>query len=447
VVVVGGGPVAAGRVEALLASGARVRVIAPEASAGIRKRAEEGRITLEGRAYRPGDLEGARLVMAATDQASVNAAVWEETRRRGIQANVADDPARCDFFMPALVRRGDLSVAISTGGRSPAVAAWLRARLQGLIGPEYGRLVEILGAVRERVGDPARRKALQYRLLESGLLGSIRRGEEEEVRQRIDRELSGESASTEGRVYIVGAGPGDPALITLRGMECLAMSDVVLHDRLIDSRLIGLAREGAEIVDVGKRPGDQGRMQRFIESTMVARARQGLRVCRLKGGDPFVFGRGGEEASALAAARIAFEIVPGVTSATAAPASAGIPVTHRDIAHSFLVMTGSRAPQAGSAEWSGAAALVGAGGTLVILMGLAHLPTIVGRLSAAGCGDETPAAIVSRGTCPDEEIRVGTLGTIAALGRDAPSPGVIVFGEVVREREKLLELSPPRSRG
>jgi siroheme synthase len=181
-------------------------------------------------------------------------------------------------------------------------------------------------------------------------------------------------------------------------------------------------------------------MQRFIEDTMVDRAGKGLTVCRLKGGDPFVFGRGGEEARALTAAGLEFEIVPGVTSATAAPASAGIPVTHRDVAHSFLVMTGSRAREAGPEEWSGAAALLEAGGTVVILMGLAHLPAIVGRLGAAGCGHATPAAVVSRGTCVDEDVRLGTLGTIAERAAGAASPGVIVFGEVVREREMLLAL-------
>jgi siroheme synthase len=173
---------------------------------------------------------------------------------------------------------------------------------------------------------------------------------------------------------------------------------------------------------------------------MVDRAGKGLTVCRLKGGDPFVFGRGGEEARALTAAGLEFEIVPGVTSATAAPASAGIPVTHRDVAHSFLVMKGSRAREAGPEEWSGAAALLEAGGTVVILMGLAHLPAIVGRLGAAGCSSATPAAVVSRGTCVDEDVRLGPLGTIAERAAGAASPGVIVFGEVVREREMLLAL-------
>lgn len=442
VTVVGGGQVATSRVRALLECGARVRVISPSPSAGIRELAQAGTIVLEARPYQSGDLEGSDLVMSATDDSAVNHAVWEEASQKGIWVNVADDPAHCDFIMPSILRRGDLSIAVSTSGRSPALAVRLRQRLGRLIGPEYARLVEMLDeareTVRERVPDPAVRKRLLYRLVDSDLPVRVRYGNDAAIRLYIDTILDGPDAGTAGVVYIVGAGPGDPGLITVRGLECLHAADVVLHDRLISSELLGAVTPGAEVIDVGKRPGDQGRMQAFIEDTMIRKAREGAVVCRLKGGDPFVFGRGGEEAERLTEEAIPYEIVPGVTSATAAAAAAGIPVTHRDIAHSFLVMTGSRARAASPREWAGAAALLGVGGTVVVMMGLAHVESIVRRLREAGCSEETPAALVSRGTLPDQEVRVGTLGTIAA-GPMPPSPGVIVFGEVVAERGRLEE--------
>jgi uroporphyrin-III C-methyltransferase/precorrin-2 dehydrogenase/sirohydrochlorin ferrochelatase len=387
--------------------------------------------------------------MTATDDPEVNRAAFEEARAAGIWINAADVPSHCDFIMPSILRRGDLSVAISTSGRSPALAVRLRQQIARMIGPEYARLVEVLHEarqrIRERVSDPGRRRELQYRLVDSDLLELVRHGNSEAIRARVEEAIGEDSrpahASPRGIVYIVGAGPGDPGLITVRGLDRLRRADVVLHDRLIGSGLLESASPHAEVIDVGKRAGDQGRMQRFIEDTMVRRAREGEIVCRLKGGDPFVFGRGGEEARALTAASIPYEIVPGVTSAIAAPAAAGIPLTHRDYAHSFLVMTGSRAERARPEEWAGASELLRVGGTLVVMMGLAHLEAIVERLRSAGCPDRTPAAIVSRGTLPDQDVLVGTLATIASSHGGPVSPGVVVFGEVVREREKLAELA------
>ena len=441
VTVIGGGQVAARRVEALLECGAAVTVVGPEPSVAILRLAEAGRLVLLHRAYRRGDLEGARLVMTATDDPEVNRSVWHEARELGIWINVADEPSRCDFIMPSVVRRGDLTVAVSTSGRAPALAARLRQRIARIVGPEYERLVDVLDQARtiarERAADPEERRRLQYRLVDSDLIDLIRHGNDAAVGHRVDEVLGGLSAR--GIVYIVGAGPGDPGLITVRGIECVSRADVILHDRLISRRVLDAAGSGAEIIDVGKRAGDEGRMQRSIEETMIRRARAGDVVCRLKGGDPFVFGRGGEEARALTAAAVAWEIVPGVSSATAVPAAAGIPVTHRDIAHSFLVMTGSRAEYAGMAEWAGAAELLKAGGTVVVLMGLRHLEKIAARLRDAGCPEDMPAAVISHGTLPDQDVRVATVGTIAAGGRPE-SPGILVFGTVVEERRRLREI-------
>jgi uroporphyrin-III C-methyltransferase len=236
-----------------------------------------------------------------------------------------------------------------------------------------------------------------------------------------------------GTVYIVGAGPGNPDLITVRGMACLREADVVMHDRLVDSRLLQEAREDAEIINVGKQTGEEDLQQDRIQQLMIAKAGKGKTVCRLKGGDPFVFGRGAEETRALSQAGIPFEIVPGVSSAVAAPAYAGIPLTHRDYAHSFMVITGSRSHDLDSPEWLAARGLIKAGGTVVILMGLSRIKAIISSLIQGECDLATPVAIISNGTRPSQQCCTGTLGDLGVVDQ-LKSPAVIVIGEVVTLR-------------
>ena len=240
-----------------------------------------------------------------------------------------------------------------------------------------------------------------------------------------------------GTVYIVGAGPGNPDLITVRGLTCLREAEVVLHDRLIDLHLLEEARPEAEMINVGKEPGDESMQQEYIEWLMIEKAREGKNVCRLKGGDPFVFGRGGEEAKALSEAGIPFEVVPGVSSAIAVPAYAGIPVTHRDQAHAFMVITGSRSHDLKSGQWQAASALVKAGGTVVILMGLSRLGDIVAQLVADGCNPSTPVALISRGTYLIQDCRIETLADIADKADNVKAPAIIVIGEVVALRSQI----------
>lgn len=240
-----------------------------------------------------------------------------------------------------------------------------------------------------------------------------------------------------GTVYIVGAGPGNPDLITVRGLMCLREADVVLHDRLIDMHLLEEAKPDAEIINVGKDHGDEDLQQERIHWLMIEKSQQGRNVCRLKGGDPFVFGRGGEEARALSEAGIPFEIVPGVSSAIAVPAYAGIPVTDRNRSHSFMVITGSRSHDLKSAEWQAAAALARAGGTLVVLMGLARLPEITQHLVDGGCPTTLPIAVISKGSYLIQDCRVGTLDGIAQQIEGTKSPAIIVIGEVVSLRNRI----------
>ena len=240
-----------------------------------------------------------------------------------------------------------------------------------------------------------------------------------------------------GTVYIVGAGPGNPDLITVRGMACLRDADVVLHDRLIDSRLLEEARPDAEIINVGKEVGNEDVQQERIHWLMIEKARDGKTICRLKGGDPFVFGRGAEEAQALSDAGIPFEIVPGVSSAIAVPAYAGIPVTHRDHAHSFMVIAGSRSHDLESPEWLAARALVKAGGTVVVLMGVSRLRFIVESLIAGDCPSTIPVAVISNGTRPEQQCWIGRLGDITEPVEGLKTPAVIVIGEVVSLRNEI----------
>jgi uroporphyrin-III C-methyltransferase len=246
-----------------------------------------------------------------------------------------------------------------------------------------------------------------------------------------------------GIVYIVGAGPGNPDLITVRGLLCLRDADVVLHDRLIDLHLLEEARPDAEIINVGKEYGNEDLQQEHIHWLMIEKSRQGKSVCRLKGGDPFVFGRGGEEARALSQAGVPFEIVPGVSSVVAVPAYAGIPVTDRDQAHSFMVIAGSRSHDLNSPEWQAAAALAGAGGTLIVMMGLARLQAIAERLISSGCGTNLPIAVISNGTYLIQDCRVGTLADISQKLAGVKAPATIVIGEVVslRNRVQWMELA------
>ena len=240
-----------------------------------------------------------------------------------------------------------------------------------------------------------------------------------------------------GTVYIVGAGPGNPDLITVRGLTCLREADVVFHDRLIDLHLLEEAWPGAEVINVGKETGDENLQQEHIQWLMIEKAREGKSVCRLKGGDPFVFGRGGEEARALSDAGIPFEIVPGVSSAIAVPAFAGIPVTHRDHAHSFMVIAGSRSHDLEAPDWAAATALVKAGGTVIVLMGLSRLRAIVEHLTARSCASTIPVAVISRGSYLIQDCRVGSLADIAARVEGIKPPAVIVIGEVVSLRNQI----------
>ena len=459
-VVIGGGSAAEHKVAGLLEAGAVVAVVAAALTPGLSARVEAGEATWVRRAYREGDLEGALLAIAATEDPVVNGAVHAEGRARGVLVNAVDDITHCDFAAPSVVRRGDLTISVATGGRAPALARRLREQLGQQFGPEWGELIEVLAGARAAAAgaratvDFPTWAARWQAALDADPLALIREGRADDARAVVRRALAGEASPDEaasakalgvealpaerpGRVAIVGAGPGDPELISVRGRALLDRADVVVYDRLVDPSLWA----GTEAIDVGKEAGGHRVEQEQINALLVRLAREGKRVVRLKGGDPFVFGRGAEEAEALAEAGIDFEVVPGPTSAVAALAAAGIPVTDRRHASSVAIVTG----HCGSdrVDWAGLAASVD---TLVVLMGLRHLPEIVARLLAAGRPGDTPAAVVQEGTLPTQRVVTACLAELPAAVADAGvcSPAVIVVGSVVSVRERLVQRDFPR---
>ncbi|MEA2567064.1 MAG: uroporphyrin-III C-methyltransferase / precorrin-2 dehydrogenase / sirohydrochlorin ferrochelatase [Actinomycetota bacterium] len=436
-VVVGGGTVAEHKVQGLLDAGAAVTVVAGAFTSALRELAARGEVELLHRPYARGDLAGAFLTIAATDDGAVNAEVFAEASEGNVLCNAVDDVAHCHFAAPSIVRRGDLTISVSTGGKAPALAKRLRQTLSAQFGDEWGVLVDVLAESRAaalaRNGGTrdvdfatwAERWALA---LDGDLAGMVRDGRAAEVAEIVRSALAGEPPSrSDGSVAIVGAGPGDPGLISVRGRQLLDAADVVVYDRLVHPSLW----EGKDAVDAGKEPGAHRVDQAQINELLVRLAREGRRVVRLKGGDPFVFGRGAEEVDALAAAGIRYEVVPGVTSAVAALGAAGIPVTDRRVSSSFAVVTGHCAT--GEVDWDRLAMAVD---TLVVLMGLRRLPEIVERLLAAGRPGDTPAAVVGNGSLPDQRVVTSTLAELpaaVALAGVSP-PAVIVVGDVVRLR-------------
>jgi len=446
-VVVGGGAVAEQKVVGLVEAGACVTVVSPEVTWKLEDLAATRAIAIRRRPYRRGDLEGAFLAIAATDDRTANAAVWAEAEERGVPLNAVDDLRHCSFIAPSVHREGDIAVAVSTAGKSPALAVRLRERIGALIGPEHARLLDLLGELRAeiaaRVPDARARTRLWYRIVDSDAIESVRRGDVEGVRRRIFELVESAGADGEaeaaapprGIVYLVGAGPGDLRLITLRGLEALRAADAVVYDRLVDPRLVDRAPAWAERIFVGKHPHGHAIEQERTNDLLIELARAGRVVVRLKGGDPFVFGRGAEECEALRSAGVRFEVIPGVTSAIAAPGAAGIPVTHRRYASAFAVATGHECNGDSDLDWDALARIP----TLVFLMGLRSLPSITARLLAHGLPPETPAALIASATLVDQRTVVGTLGTIEALAREAElsPPATLVVGAVVRVREAL----------
>jgi uroporphyrin-III C-methyltransferase / precorrin-2 dehydrogenase / sirohydrochlorin ferrochelatase len=443
VVVVGGGHVATSKVRALLPCQPELVVVAPCASTEIQQAAATGKLIWHQREYAPGDLDHAILAFGASDDRELNARVAAEARQKNIPVLAVDDVSNCDFIAPALVRRGDMTVAISTNGRSPALARRTRELLDDALPPYWGELLDVAAAARQQLGGT--RSVINPDDWQTALRGEVEdlvaAGALDEaidvLYRSLERSLFERRPTARGFVSIVGAGPGDLELLTVRALKRLQAAEVVVHDRLVGEGVLELVPPQAERIDVGKRPGGHGTAQADINDLLVRLARQGKRVVRLKGGDPFVFGRGGEEALALADAGVDFEVVPGISSAFAAPAAAGIPVTHRGLSASVTVINGHDADEH---DWD---ALARSAGSLVFLMAVENIETIADRLLAHGRPYSEPTAIIERATTPRQRCVTALLGDLvrAARAQMIEAPAVLVVGPTAA---LARDLSPAR---
>jgi uroporphyrin-III C-methyltransferase/precorrin-2 dehydrogenase/sirohydrochlorin ferrochelatase len=439
-VVVGGGAVAARKAELLVRAGARVRVIAPRLAPAFDELRSTEAIEHRAERFAPASLADAAVVIAATDQPTINARVAEAARVSGIPVNVVDDPARSTFIMPAIVDRDPVIVAVGTSGNAPVLARFVRERIEALLPPQLGRLASLAGRWRRRVartlGTVLERRRFWERVFSGAVATHALAGREAQAEFELRRELKRSDRARSGgigEVYLVGAGPGDPDLLTLKAARLLQQADVVLYDRLIPQTVLDRARRDAERIYVGKEAGDHHVTQEQTQKLMIDLALEGRRVCRLKGGDPFVFGRGGEELQALIEHRIPFTVVPGITAALGAAAYSGIPLTHRDHAQSVTFVTGHTHDGAEAPDWH---ELARPGQTVVFYMGLSQLRKIVAALGAAGAPLTLPAAIIENATRPEQRVIAATLGTLAAQADAAQvhSPALLIVGNVVALR-------------
>jgi uroporphyrin-III C-methyltransferase/precorrin-2 dehydrogenase/sirohydrochlorin ferrochelatase len=444
-VVVGGGNVALRKVDLLLKAGARVTVIAPRLHDELRALAARGQLDYLALQFQPHHLDGTSLVIAATDSRDVNAAVSAAAKARRVPINVVDDPELSTFIFPAIIDRSPVVVAVGSSGNSPVLARRVRQQIEALLPARLGALARFVGDRRNEVKRalaPEQRRPFWERII-GGIVGSrVLAGDENDASRKFQNELEASYKITDttatpdaadenrvGEVYLIGAGPGDPDLLTLRAVQLLQQADVILYDRLVSDAVLDRARRDAQRIFVGKETGgDHHATQARIHELLVQYAKRGLRVARLKGGDPFIFGRGGEEIEALRAHGVPYVVVPGITAALGAAASASIPLTHRRLAQSVTFAAG-HALDDETLDWR---SLGLPHHTVVFYMGVAQMPRIVRRLTEAGASLDHPAALIERGSLADQRVIRGTLATIVELARkhDVQPPALLIVGEV-----------------
>ncbi|ALU61201.1 MULTISPECIES: siroheme synthase CysG [Pseudomonas syringae group] len=440
VLVVGGGEIALRKSRLIADAGAVLRVVAPEIEAQLSELVVQSGGEMILRGYSECDLDGCVLIIAATDDEPLNAQVSRDARLRCVPVNVVDAPALCTVIFPAIVDRSPLVIAVSSGGDAPVLARLIRAKLETWIPSSYGQLAGLAARFRNQVKglfpNVQQRRAFWEDVFQGAIADRQLAGQGAEAERMLLAKIAGEPPSETGEVYLVGAGPGDPDLLTFRALRLMQQADVVLYDRLVAPTILDLCRRDAERVYVGKRRAEHAVPQEQINQQLVALAKQGKRVVRLKGGDPFIFGRGGEEIEELAAHGIPFQVVPGITAASGCAAYAGIPLTHRDHAQSVRFITGHLKNGTTDLPWSD---LVAPAQTLVFYMGLIGLPVICEQLIRHGRSADTPAALVEQGTTVNQRVFTGTLANLPQLvaEHDVHAPTLVIIGEVVKLREKL----------
>lgn len=444
--VIGGGEVAARKVSVLLQAGAHVTVVSTELIEALKDMRDQAKIQYIAEPFHPKFLDNTTLVIAATNDFSTNQLVSSSAQMRNIAVNVVDHPALCTFIMPSVIDRSPLLIAISSSGQSPVLARLLRAQLQTWIPSAYGRLAQIAGKFRSQVKahfkHTKNRRIFWEKMLQGVFTEKILAGNEQAAEDFLLKSLQCEKDELpSGEVYLVGAGPGNPDLLTFRAMRLMQQADVVIYDRLVSTDILDLVRHDATRIYAGKERSHHTMKQESINQLLVRLAQEGKRVLRLKGGDPFIFGRGGEEIETLASHRIPFQVVPGITAASGVAAYAGIPLTHRDYAQSCIFVTGHLKNNTIDLDWP---TLARPNQTIVIYMGLLGLSILCQQLIHHGLTADTPAAIIQQGTTPQQKIITGTLRTLPenAAAAKLKAPTLIIVGNVVQLREKLAWFTP-----
>jgi len=440
--VVGGGSIAARKVALLRKAQADVTVVSPDLCDELTQLRDDNLIAHQAREFEDIDLETCVTVIAATDKRDVNERVSQLANQLRLPVNVVDNPDLCSFIMPSIIDRSPVVIAVSTGGSSPVLARLIRTKLEGSIPAAYGRLAKLVEGFRDKVKtafpNVESRRGFWEKILEGTVAELVFTGHEDEAKTMLNQAID-EQAQTPnipGEVFLVGAGPGDPDLLTFRALRLMQQADVVVYDRLVSPSIMEMVRRDAEIVYVGKERDKHTMQQENINQLLVRLAKEGKRVLRLKGGDPFIFGRGGEEIEELAQEGIAFQVVPGITAANGCSSYAGIPLTHRDYAQSCVFVTGHLKDGSVDLNWK---ALAHKNQTVVFYMGLHGAPTLCKEMVAHGLPASTPVALVEQGTTPQQRVLIATLDTLleVIVNEDIKPPTLIIVGEVVTLHDKL----------
>lgn len=446
-IVIGGGDVATRKVIMLRKAQGLVTVISPELCEELREMHAQGEIDYVPAEFHAEQLTSACLVIAATDDEAVNEAVSVAAKRLNIPVNVVDAPALCTFTMGSVIDRSPVVIAISSEGNAPVLARHIRSKIETMLPAAYGRIAAIAGEFRDQVKAkfsnlPARRRFWED-VLNGPLVERVLSGQEQAARELLGELLSQQQdAPTRGEVYLVGGGPGDPDLLTFRALRLMQQCDVCVYDKLVSKEVMELVRRDAELVYVGKSRDQHTLPQEEINALLAKLALEGKRVLRLKGGDPFIFGRGGEEIETLMQHGVPFQVVPGITAANGVSSYAGIPLTHRDYAQACLFITGHLKEGTIDLDWQ---AMARPKQTVVIYMGLVGLEQICSKLIAQGVSPEMPAAVIQQGTTQKQRVVESTLqhlaADVAAAGLKPPS--LTIIGEVVKLRSRLNWFTPP----
>ena len=441
VLVVGGGDIALRKINLLIKAQARVDCLSPFFCEGMNSLSRDNYVNLINKSFEPADIKDYSVIIAATDDATVNSSISSIAHDKRIPVNVVDSPALSSFIMPSIVDRSPVIIAVSSAGKAPVLARIIRAKLETVIPSAYGILAEIAGEYRQKVKDRFSkikdRRAFWEATFSGVIAEKVFSGRINEAKDDIEKQLNDSVEMELGEVYLVGAGPGDPDLLTFKALRLIQQADVVLYDRLVSKGVMDLVRRDSELIYVGKKGGsDKSTRQVDINNQLVELAKSGKRVCRLKGGDPFIFGRGGEEIESLSENGIPFQVVPGITAASGCSSYAGIPLTHRDYSQSCRFVTAHLKNGTTNLPWD---EFIVDQQTIVFYMALSGANYICEKLMEHGMDKDMPIAIIEKGTMPEQKVYISSLTKLPDLleREDIHAPTLMIVGEVVKLNEKL----------